>query len=148
MLKNYFGEPIRSWGVAIFICCLGLSALQPVNAMSRLFDGDARVWASGMQLCIGVADTYKVGGLFSSTKHVEDNQVRLHAVSVNRNTTEVWLQGLPLGSDESGLRLEPSRCIEYGKLPEDFVAKTPAQPLQPGLHELYLLASDQKNRRA
>src|SRR5262245_35076052 len=118
------------------------------QATSRHHDGEAKVWASGTHLCVGVADTYEVGGLFSRTKQVKDNQVMLHAVSMSRDMSQIWLQSLPPGSDEPGLRMEPGRCIEYGKLPEAFVAKTPAQPLQPGLYELYLMAGDRKSRRA
>ncbi|AGI26777.1 hypothetical protein H681_24550 [Pseudomonas sp. ATCC 13867] len=119
-----------------------------VQATSRHHDGEARVWMNGEQLCVGATGTYEVGGLFSGSTKVADNVVTLHSVSVLRDAKETWAQSVPPGTPGAGLRLVADQCIGYGRLPADFVTSTPAQPLQAGMYEVYLLAGDQKRRRA
>ncbi|WP_152987305.1 hypothetical protein [Pseudomonas sp. TTU2014-080ASC] len=121
----------------------------PAQAMSRHHDGEARVWSQDDKLCLGVAPTYKTGGiLFSGTAQVNDNDVRLHAISVSAVDKDMWHAYIPPESSAEGVRVTSDTCISYGQSLAGFTTKTPAQPINPGLYSVILEAGDQKNRRA
>lgn len=118
------------------------------QAMSRHHDGDAQVWISNGSLCLGAADTYEVPGFFSRPARLDQNQVTLYAVHVNRPTYQAWeivtSQELPVSS----IQLQPGACIEYGKPLALFSTHVSPRELEPGVYEVLLQAGDQNNRRA
>jgi hypothetical protein len=120
-----------------------------VQAMSRHHDGEARVWSQDDKLCLGVAPTYETDGiLFSGTAQVDDNDVRLYAISVSAIDKGVWDTYIPPESSAEGFRVTSDTCISYGQNLAGFVTKTSAQPIKSGLYSVILEAGDQKNRRA
>lgn len=116
--------------------------------MSRHHDGDARVWLREGSLCLGAAGTYKVSGFFSSTARLDQNQVTLYAMQVNRPSYQAWSAEAPRDTTVSSVQLQPGACIEYGKPIAPFSTTAPPRELEPGVYEVLLQASDQKNRRA
>lgn len=118
------------------------------HATSRHHDGDARVWIHDGALCIGANETYEVPGFFSRKAHLDQNQVVLYAVQVNRSLTQAWEASTPPGTIGSTVRLRPDTCIEYGQPIASFENQIPPQALEPDIYEVLLQAGDQKNRRA
>lgn len=118
------------------------------QAMSRHHDGEAQVWVREGSLCIGASATYAVSGFFSSKARLDQNQVTLYAVQVNRPAYPAWSTEAPRDTTASSTRLQPGACIEYGKPIASFSTSVPPRELQPDVYEVLLQASDQDNRRA
>ncbi|MGE8499017.1 MAG: hypothetical protein ACN6O6_16035 [Pseudomonas sp.] len=127
---------------------LAFAFLAEGHAMSRHHDGDAQVWVRERSLCIGTAATYEVSGFFPSTARLDQNQVTLYAVQVNRPSYQAWSAQAPRGTTGSSVQLQPGACIEYGKPIALFSTTVSPRELEPGVYEVLLQASDQKNRRA
>ena len=131
------------------IIALSILAAAPVQAMSRHHDGEARAWIQDDKLCLGVAPTYETSGfLFSRAAQVDDNDVRLYAISVSAIDKDLWNSYIPPEVSAEGVKITADTCIVYGQDLANLVTKTPAQPLKPGLYSVILEAGDQKNRRA
>ncbi|MGE8361986.1 hypothetical protein [Pseudomonas sp.] len=116
--------------------------------MSRHHDGEAQVWISNGSLCLGAADTYEVPGFFSRQARLDQNQVTLYAVQVNRPTYQAWEIATPQELPISSVQLQPGACIEYGKPLAPFSTHVSPRELEPGVYEVLLQAGDQNNRRA
>ncbi|MDN6855504.1 hypothetical protein QO207_02790 [Pseudomonas sp. CAN2814] len=128
-------------------CLLGslaLTLLLPAlsaSGMSRLFDGDARVWVEGRTLCFGGAAFKSPGLFFNRTLQVDERQVAVYSIEVAREPYEpFWsaasaepMQGVPLRSDT---------CFAYGRAIPGFREKTPARSLEPGLYNVTLGGRD------
>lgn len=117
-------------------------------AMSRHHDGDAHVWIRNGTLCMGPGETYEVPGFFSRQARLDQNQVLLYAVQVNRPSSQAWETSAPTEAPNSSLRLESDTCIEYGQPIASFSNQVSPQALKPDIYEVFLQASDQKHRRA
>lgn len=140
MTANYYRRFLLPVLVLGFLC--------EVHAMSRHHDGDARVWIRNGTLCIGADETYEVPGFFSRKARLDQNQVELYAIQVNRQSAQIWEASTPPGTMSSNLRLQSDTCIEYGKPVVSFENQVPPQELKPDIYEVLLQAGDQKNRRA
>ena len=126
---------------------LALAVLGQGHAMSRHHDGEARVWVNDGVLCLGAAETYEVSSFLSSSARLDQNQVDLYALQVNQPSTQAWELSAAQGKKPSAVRLEPGGCIEYGQPLAGLETQVPPRPLAPGVYEVFLQASDQKNRR-
>ncbi|MFU7393989.1 hypothetical protein ACM74P_27945 [Pseudomonas aeruginosa] len=125
-----------------------IACVSHVQAMSRHHDGAARVWMQGGRLCLGVGADYEVGGFFSGTVQVDENQVGLYAIQVSQQQAPAWVQSRPPGTLGAFVRLRSDTCVEYGQAIGSFDTQVPARRLEPGVYEVMLQAGDQKKRRA
>ncbi|SHM33637.1 hypothetical protein SAMN05216288_3477 [Pseudomonas punonensis] len=133
---------------SVLLSVLAFGFLCDGHAMSRHHDGDARVWVRNGVLCIGADETYEVPGFFSRKARLDQNEVVLYAVQVNRPSVQAWETSTPPGVTSSTLKLRSDTCVEYGEPIVSFENQVPPQPLKPGIYEVLLQAGDQKNRRA
>ncbi|WP_152987304.1 hypothetical protein [Pseudomonas sp. TTU2014-080ASC] len=141
MIKNFF--------LKLLVTQLSLLATLSAQAMSRYNDGDARVWIENNNLCLGVENTYKVGGVFlSRNAQVDENQLTLYGVSISRNDEGVVWENYSNSETKQGLTLNTSTCIPYGENIDNFATPTPAKNLEPGIYSILLRAGDSKGRRA
>lgn len=85
---------------------------------------------------------------FSRNARLDQNQVELYAVQVNRPSAQAWEATLPPGTTSSTVQLRPDTCIEYGQPVASFETRVPPRALEPGIYEVLLQAGDQKRRRA
>ncbi|CAE6959852.1 hypothetical protein ACI2KX_18805 [Ectopseudomonas khazarica] len=133
---------------SVLLPILALVCVCDGYAMSRHHDGDARAWIRDEALCIGASETYEVPGFFSRNARLDQNQVELYAVQVNRPSAQAWEASLPPGTTSSTVQLRPDTCIEYGQPVASFETRVPPRALEPGIYEVLLQAGDQKRRRA
>ncbi|MBB4866545.1 hypothetical protein HNP46_005450 [Pseudomonas nitritireducens] len=138
-MKSHSGgdcpSAIRGWCAAISIFSFGICSLQSANAMSRLFDGDARVWMQGSTLCFGGAAFKSPGLFFPRTLQVDERQVAVHYIEVAREPYEPFWSAAS-GEANQGVPLRSDTCFAYGRAIPGFSEKTPARPLQPGMYNV------------
>lgn len=126
-MKRFF-----AWG------CLGLALLTAQTSawgMSRLFDGDARVWVQGRTLCFGGAAFKSPGLFFNRTLQVDERQVAVYSIDVAREPYEPFWSAVS-NEPNRGVALRSDTCLAYGQAIPGFSEKTPARPLQPGLYSV------------
>lgn len=127
-----------------FLGSLGLSLLVPglsAWGMSRLFDGDARVWVQGRTLCFGGAAFKSPGLFFNRTLQVDERQVAVYSIEVAREPYEPFWSSASI-EPTLGVPLRSDTCFAYGQAIPGFREKTPARPLQPGLYNITLGGHD------
>lgn len=121
-----------------FLGSLGLSLLVPGMSawgMSRLFDGDARVWVQGRTLCFGGAAFKSPGLFFNRTLKVDERQVAVYSIDVAREPYEPFWSSASL-EPAQGVPLRGDTCFAYGRAIPGFSEKVPARALEPGLYNV------------
>lgn len=129
----------------VFLCgSLCIALLSPALSawgMSRLFDGDARVWVRGRTLCFGGAAFRSPGLFFNRTLQVDERQVAVYSIEVAREPYEPFWSSASIEPTQ-GVPLRSDTCFAYGQAIPGFHEKTPALPLQPGLYNVTLGGRD------
>lgn len=136
--------------------CLKLTITQALlltaastQAMSRYNDGEARAWFQNNKLCLGVKDSYQVGGgFFSRNAKVDENQLKLYGVSIIRNDEAVVWESQSNSETKQGVNLATNTCITYGDEIENFLTTIPAKKIESGVYSILLRGGDSKARRA
>ncbi|MFJ3264114.1 hypothetical protein ACIPK7_28005 [Pseudomonas sp. NPDC086581] len=126
---------LGSLGLALLLQTLSASG------MSRLFDGDARVWVQGRTLCFGGAAFKSPGLFFNRTLQVDARQVAVYSIEVAREPYEPFWASASIEPTQ-GVSLRSDTCFAYGQAIPGFREKTPARPLQPGLYNVTLGGHD------
>ncbi|KJJ98786.1 hypothetical protein UB43_19245 [Pseudomonas sp. 21] len=123
------------------LCLALLSPTLSAWGMSRLFDGDARVWVQGRTLCFGGAAFKSPGLFFNRTLQVDERQVTVHAIEVAREPYEPFWSSASI-EPTRGVPLHSDTCFAYGQAITGFRQKAPARPLEPGLYNVTLGGRD------
>lgn len=134
--------PTRSpkWLMLVSLCLFSLNS----QAMSRLFDGDAKVWIANDRLCFGGTEFKSAGLFFNRTLKVDAGQVVVHAIQVSgADAGSYWTTSTT--APEHALPLTSNTCIAYGEHIAHFNPSQAAKPLVDGLYSVTLAGSDLKS---
>jgi hypothetical protein len=127
------------------------------HAISRAYDGDAKVWLENGKLCFGGETFSWPGGIiFRRSASVDEGNVIIYAVGVNqRNALDErpywhvdarwkYRKSGELVNNADGLPIKSSTCIAYGQTMERFEEITKAKELEEGVYVVYLYGEDLK----
>jgi len=123
------------------LCLALLSPALSAWSMSRLFDGDARVWVEGRRLCFGGTAFKSPGLFFNRTLRVDERQVAVYSIEVAREPYEPFWSSASI-EPAQGVPLRSDTCFAYGQAITGFREKVPARALEPGLYNVTLGGHD------
>lgn len=128
------------WLMLVSLCLFSLNS----QAMSRLFDGDAKIWIANDRLCFGGTEFKSAGLFFNRTLKVDTAQVVVHAIQVSgADPAPYWATSTT--APEQALPLTSNTCIAYGERIAHFNPSQAAKPLVDGLYSVTLAGSDLKS---
>lgn len=132
------------WGS---VCLALLMPAVSAWGMSRLFDGDARVWMQGRMLCFGGVAFKSPGLFFNRTLKVDERQVTVRYIEVSREPYEPFWSSTSIEPTQ-GVPLRSDTCFAYGQGIPGFREKVPARPLEPGLYDVTIGGHDSSGEGA